>query len=219
NTANHKIKAQKIILAVNGHIESFGFLKRRLLHVFTYASMSEALNKEQLRSLGGSTDWGVLPADPMGTTVRKISDYQGSGDRITVRNHFTFNPSLQISQQEIAAIVKKHDKSFAARFPMLSDVSMQYRWGGRLCLSLNSVPAFGELETGIYAAACQNGLGTVKGTLSGKLAAELAVLGPTEEVAEYLSFEQPKKLPPQPFLSLGVNANLAYKQWLAGKEV
>ena len=218
-TTKHTIKAQKIILAVNGHIESFGYLKRRLLHVFTYASMTKALNEEQLNRLGGSPDWGVLPADPMGTTVRKISSYQGSGDRLTVRNHFTFNPTMEMGKGGFSSIMKMHDKSFAARFPMLDDVAMEHRWGGRLCLSLNSVPAFGELDPGIYSAACQNGLGTVKGTLSGMLAAELAVLGNTEMVAEYSSYDLPKKLPPKPFLSLGVKATLAFKELLAGKEL
>ena len=218
-TANHTIKAKKIILAVNGHLESFGYLKRRLLHVCTYASMTQALNDDQLSRLGGSPDWGVLPADPMGTTVRKISNYQGSGDRLTVRNHFTFNPKMVIDQRDINSIVKMHDKAFAARFPMLGDVAMEHRWGGRLCLSLNSVPAFGEVDPGIYSAACQNGLGTVKGTLSGMLAAELAVLGNTELVTEYSSYDRPSILPPEPFLSLGVKANLAFKEKLAGKEL
>jgi glycine/D-amino acid oxidase-like deaminating enzyme len=218
-TAKNTIKARKVILAVNGHIESFGYLKRHLLHVFTYASMTQALDKEQLSRLGGHPDWGVLPADPMGTTVRKISDFQGSGDRLTVRNHFTFNPSLAINNRDIASVAKLHDKAFSARFPMLEDASIEYRWGGRLCLSLNSVPVFGELDPGIYSAACQNGLGTVKGTLSGMLAAELAVLGDTEMVREFKAYDPPKKLPPEPFLSVGVKANLFFKEWLAGKEL
>ena len=69
---------------------------------------------------------------------------------------------------------RAHDRAFAARFPMLSGVAMEYRWGGRLCLSLNGSPAFGEVAEGLYAACCQNGLGTVKGTLAGMLAADLA---------------------------------------------
>ncbi|ANL25291.1 FAD dependent oxidoreductase protein (plasmid) [Rhizobium sp. N113] len=36
------VRTAKIILANNGHAESFGFFRRRLLHVFTYASMARA---------------------------------------------------------------------------------------------------------------------------------------------------------------------------------
>jgi glycine/D-amino acid oxidase-like deaminating enzyme len=102
---------------------------------------------------------------------------------------------------------------------MLSDVEIEHRWGGRLCLSLNSVPAFGELEKGIYSAVCQNGLGAVKGTLSGLLAAEMAVKGETPMVAEYLAYEAPKRLPPEPFLSLGAKMTLRWKEWRAGIEL
>ena len=52
---------------------------------------------------------------------------------------------------------------------------MEYRWGGRLCLSWNTVPAFGEVEKNLYSACCQNGLGTALGTSSGMLIADLAI--------------------------------------------
>ena len=198
-TPKARIRAKKVILAVNGHVQSFGYYPRQLLHVFTYASMTRALSGEELQRLGGEADWGVLPADPMGTTVRKTSDYMGSGHRLTVRNRFTLNQSMEISQKDIDSIVKVHDKAFTSRFPMLADVPLEHRWGGRLCLSWNSVPAFGELEPGIWSAACQNGLGTVKGTLSGMLAAEQAVLGDTELVREFSNYAEPKRLPVEPF--------------------
>jgi len=57
----------------NGHLNSFGFLRGRLLHVFTYASMTRALTPAEVRRLGGAPRWGLTPADPMGSTVRRIS--------------------------------------------------------------------------------------------------------------------------------------------------
>ena len=79
-----------------------------------------------------------------------------------------------VSQRRIRAVSRSHAASFSARFPVLRHVSMQYRWGERLCLSRNNVAAFGEVMPGLYSACCQNGLGTAKGTLHGMLAAELA---------------------------------------------
>ena len=219
STPRGKVRARRVILAVNGHVESFGFFKRQLLHVFTYASMTRALNADEVRRLGGASDWALLPADPMGTTVRRISNYDGSGDRVTVRNHFTLNQSMEIGEKQLRQAAKLHDRAFASRFPMLAGVPMEYRWGGRLCLSWNSVPAFGEQEERIYCAACQNGLGTVKGTLSGMLAADLAVNGRSEALTEFLSLAAPKKLPPEPFLSMGANMTMRWKEWQAGIEV
>ena len=51
-TPKARIAAKRVIMAVNGHAESFGF-RRRLMHVFTYASMTEALNPSQMRAVGG----------------------------------------------------------------------------------------------------------------------------------------------------------------------
>jgi len=79
-----------------------------------------------------------------GSTVRKITGI--NGDRIVIRNRWTFDPSMEVSEQRVSKFGNDQDKSFNDRFPMLSDVEMEYRWAGRLCLSLNSVPAFGEVD-------------------------------------------------------------------------
>ncbi|OUR68114.1 oxidoreductase [Marinomonas sp. 42_23_T18] len=218
-TPNGSIRAKNVILAVNGHIQSFGFFPRQLLHVFTYASMTRALTQDEVKRLGGVNDWGILPADPMGTTVRRSSDLLGSGDRIVIRNHATLNQSMEVNDKHIRTAAKLQDKSFANRFPMLDGVDMEHRWGGRLCLSWNSMPAFGEVEQRIWSAACQNGLGTVKGTLSGMMAAEQAVLGQSDILSEFLAHQAPSKLPPEPFLSLGANISMKWKEWQAGIEL
>lgn len=215
-TPKGAVSAPRVILAVNGHAESFGYFRRRLMHVFTYASMTRALTADEVRRLGGEPRWGVLPADPMGTTVRRISGT--GGDRVVVRNRFTYDPGMEVSDARIRAVARDHDASFAARFPMLSGVGMEYRWGGRLCLSWNGVPAFGEIEHGLYSACCQNGLGTSKGTLAGMLAAELAAQGNSPLVAKMLAFDQPRRLPPEPFAWLGANAKIRWEEMRAGAE-
>ncbi|ANG61682.1 oxidoreductase [Marinobacterium aestuarii] len=218
-TPDGVVKAKGVILAVNGHIQSFGFFPKRLLHVFTYASMTRALTPREVTRLGGVSDWGILPADPMGTTVRRSSGFMGSGDRIVIRNHATLNQSLETSAKDMKKAAKLQDRSFEKRFPMLKGVEMEHRWGGRLCLSWNSMPAFGEVEPRVWAAACQNGLGTVKGTLSGMMAAEQAVLGSSPLLTQFLDHQQPRKLPPEPFLSMGANMTMRWKEWQAGIEM
>ena len=216
-TPKGSVNAPRVILAVNGHAESFGFFKRRLMHVFTYASMTRELTAEEVTELGGKPRWGVLPADPMGTTVRRISGT--GGDRIVVRNRFTYDPGMEVSDARLRAVVLDHDKSFRARFPMLPDVTMDYRWGGRLCLSWNGVPAFGEIEEGLFSACCQNGLGTSKGTLAGMLAAELATQSNSPLVAKMLACDTPKRLPPEPIAWLGANVRMRWGEWTAGQEL
>ena len=154
-TPKGSIRAPKVILAVNGHIENFGYFRRQLVHIFTYASMSRALSRDECAWLGGQTDWGLTPADPLGSTVRRISS--PDGDRIVVRNRFTYEPTMMPSAATQKSVYKKHKQSFAARFSILRDVNIEYQWGGHLALSLNNVAAFGEVEEGLFSACCQNG--------------------------------------------------------------
>ena len=112
-----------------------------------------------------------------------------------------------------------HDRSFNDRFPNLSAVQMEYRWGGRLCLSLNNVSVFGEIEPGLYSACCQNGLGTAKGTISGKLIAELASDHQSSLLNDQLAEAPPKKLPPEPIATIGAKVRLRWGEWRAGREL
>ncbi|MEM8689047.1 MAG: FAD-binding oxidoreductase [Pseudomonadota bacterium] len=216
-TPSGSVSAGRVILAVNGHVESFGFYPRRLMHIFLYGSMTRPLSDAEMATLGGEPTWGFTPADPMGTTLRKISGTGGT--RIVVRNRATFDPGLEIPEPRIARMGQTHDKCFAARFPNLGDVEMEYRWGGRLCLSRNSVAAFGELEQGLYSACCQNGLGAARGTLSGMLSAELAAGQPSEFVDLLLAEDQPTKLPPEPLASIGAAAVMRWGEYKAGAEL
>ncbi len=216
-TPSGRVTAPKVILAVNGHLNSFGFMQRRLMHVFTYASMTRVLTSSEVNRLGGTAIWGLTPADPLGTTVRRISGT--GGDRLIIRNRFTFDPTLEVPDHRMDAVAKDHNRSFAARFPMLGDVDMAYRWGGRLCLSRNGVQVIGELETGLISACCQNGLGTAKGTLAGMLAADLAMERTSEALDRALNADRPSRLPVAPLAKLGANAYLQFQERRAGKEL
>ncbi len=212
--------APRVIMAMNGHIESFGFFKRRLVHLFLYASMSEALDTDAIKRLGGVARWGVTPSDPIGSTVRRISGR--SGHRIILRNQSTYANNMEVPNYLAARKMRRHQKSFSARFDMLSGTKMEYSWGGKLCLSLNDVPAFGEIEDGMFSACCQNGLGTARGTLSGMLTADLAsgnLRDNYQSLETMLSAPPPKKLPPEPLATIGAGLMLAWREWRAGREL
>jgi glycine/D-amino acid oxidase-like deaminating enzyme len=214
HTPKGRITTPRLILTVNGHIESFNFFSRRLMHVFTYASMTRQLTDAEARRLGGESAWRLIPADPMGSTLRRLRS-----NRIVVRNTFTYNPEMATSARQVAAIGRRHEASFRARFPMLSDMTMQYRWGGHLCLSLNAAPAFGEVAERAYAACCCNGLGTVRGTLGGKLIAELAANSSNPMIAEFAADGEPPRLYPEPLMTLGARAKLWWMERRAGRDL
>lgn len=216
-TPKGAIRAPKVILAVNGHLASFGHMRKQLIHVFTYASMTRAMSEDEVKRLGGQAVWACTPADPMGTTVRRVSGT--GGDRIVIRNRFTCDPTMEVSDARLTAVSKVHRASFEARFPMLSGMEMAHVWGGRLCLSRNNVLAFGKIGEGLYAACCQNGLGTAKGTAAGLLIAEMAAGQDSALLNAVLAEPDPAPVPPPPFLQLGANAMIRFKEWRAGSEL
>jgi glycine/D-amino acid oxidase-like deaminating enzyme len=216
-TAAGRLRAQKIILANNGHLESFGFMRGRLMHLMLSACMSEEIDDEGLRALGGEATWGLTPSDPMGCTVRRISTAQG-GNRIVIRQGSYYRPNMQTSPADLARVVAGMRAKFDTRFPMLKGLWFEHAWSGHLCLAKNAVSVMRELEPGLYAACVQNGLGTTRGTLTGIGAAELA-MGQSSDITRFFTKQaDPARLPPHPFDTLGANAYLRFKEWQARTE-
>lgn len=217
HTPKGQITAAKLILANNGHLESFGFARNRLMHIFLFASMTPDLGSDALARLGGAPRWGVTPSDPMGTTMRRIDTPQG-GNRIITRTCAVFEPKMQVSHATVAKAAQVHRRKFLDRYPQLSDVKMEYQWAGHLCLSRNGVSVMRELEPGLFSACCQNGLGTTRGTLTGIGAAELASGHESEITRHFTAEAEPARLPPRPLARIGANAYLKWREWIAAKE-
>ncbi len=211
--ANGSITADKLVLTTNAFGMSFGFLKGRMLPVFTYGSITRPLTEEEQARLGGKPYWGVIPADPFGTTMRRTVD-----NRLLIRNSFSYNPDGRSNRKYLERFVQRHRESFARRFPMLPGVNFEYTWGGALALSRNHMGFFGKLAPNVVGALCCNGLGVTRGTVTGKLLADW-LAGDKNELIEFLlNAPGPCANPPQPLVSLGLNANLMWGQFRAGKE-
>jgi glycine/D-amino acid oxidase-like deaminating enzyme len=216
-TARHRISAGKVILANNGHLESFGFAHQRLMHIFLYASMTIDLGAETVRKMGGQPRWGVTPSDPMGTTMRRIDTSQG-GNRIITRTCASYLPGMEASETDLKRTAHVHREKFDQRFPDLNDVPMEFTWAGHLCLSRNGVAVMRELDRNVFSACVQNGLGTTRGTLTGIGAAELAC-GVASDITRHFTAEaEPTRLPPPPLSTIGANLLLRWKEWRAGDE-
>ena len=216
-TRRGSVSTGRIVLANNGHLESFGIERGRLMQIFLYASMTAELDPDQVKRLGGQSRWGITPSDPMGTTMRRIDTAQG-GNRIVTRTCATMNPGLVASQRDVARFARTHERKFAQRFPQLAGVRQHHSWAGHLCLAANGVSVMREVDDGVFAACVQNGLGTARGTLTGMGAAELALGIPSDITRHFAAQDRPSKLPPQPFASIGANLYMRWKEWRARDE-
>ena len=213
-TPKATLTAGKVILTVNGHLQSFGFEQNRLMQLFLFAVMTKELSADELRLIGGQPRWGVTPSDPMGTTMRRIDTGQG-GNRIIVRTCASLRPGMKASAADMHRAEAVMRRKFDQRFPQAAGMPMDHRWAGHLCLSLNGVAVMRELDQTLFSGCVQNGLGTARGTLTGIAAAELAC-GESSPITSYFAAEdRPKKLPPRPFQQIGANSILRFREWRA----
>ena len=217
-TASGSVRASRVLLAVNGLVETFGFYRRRLMHINLYASMTRELGPQEVAELGGTDRWGFTPSDPLGSTLRRIDG--SGGTRLVIRNRCTYEAALSLPADRLAQIAGDHRRTFDARFPMLRHVEMEYSWSGRLCLSRNDAWALGELESGLFSACCQNGLGTTRGTIAGIVAAEMASGSRQDSlVPDFPAQPMPRRLFPEPFMTVGARSVIRLKEWRAGREL
>jgi glycine/D-amino acid oxidase-like deaminating enzyme len=213
HTARGRIRSKNLMLTNNGFAGQFGFERNRLIPVMTFGSLSRPLTEAEQAALGGGHDWGVIPADHLGTTLRYTQDR-----RLLVRHTVAYAPQFRWPSEGLARIREHHKQAFRARFPMLPEVTLDHSWGGVLTLSRNGAPCFGRLAHNVTAAVCQNGVGIAKGTYSGALLADYVVGATSERLSLLLDLPRPAATPPQPFLGLGVRAKIAWGQYRAGRE-
>ncbi|STZ75893.1 NAD(P)/FAD-dependent oxidoreductase [Bergeriella denitrificans] len=201
--AGGTLTVDQLVLANNAFGQHFGFLKGRFIPLFLYASLTRPLTAEEQSRLGGKDFWGVIPADPGGSTVRRTHD-----NRILIRNSFSFHPNGVGDRRKLMQFRENHRISFQRRFPMLPDVDFEYTWSGQLAMTRNHQSFFGKLAPNVYAALGCNGLGVTRGTASGVLLADWMAGERNDMVDFLLASPGPNRNPPEPFLSLGVNFSL-----------
>lgn len=213
-TPKAAVTAPKLILTTNGHLESFGFARGRLMQLFLFAVMTPDLTGADL---GGAPRWGVTPSDPMGTTMRRIDHAQG-GPRIVTRSCATLRPGMVASAADLSRATRIMRDKFDARFPALAGTQMAYAWAGHLCLSRNGVSVARQLADGVWSGCVQNGLGTARGTLTGIAAAE-AAMGQSSDITRFFAAQPaPTRLPPRPVQQIGATVLLRWKEWQARAE-
>ena len=212
-TPNGCVRAQQLILGTGIYTEEFGFYKRSLLPIALSASLSRSLTIEEQKALGGQEDWGLTPVGMPGVTMRYTQDH-----RLLIRQKVEYGPGCRRSDAYRTALRVGHQACFNARFPMLPQVTLEHTWTGFVCVAQNQGHGFGKVADNIHSAICQNGIGVTKGTISGLLAADLACSRDNPLISDLQSLGTPNRLPPQPFLGLGVRANLAWRHWTGRAE-
>jgi glycine/D-amino acid oxidase-like deaminating enzyme len=213
-TPQGEVRAGRLILCVDGFAPQFDIYRRNVFGLRIFASITRPLTDSERQGLGTEEEWGILPAARFGGgTLRYTQD-----GRILLRSAYAYRPSMRADAETNVRVSAIHRRKLDERFPQFRGVPLDATWSGFLCMSQNFAPGFGRHRPNLFSAVCQNGVGVTKGTQSGILIADLACGIDNPLIADMEALGQPSKLPPEPFLGLGVKANLLWQRWLCRSE-
>lgn len=207
-TASTTLIADRVIIANNGFASKLGLARDRVFTIYTYAALTPRLPPEELAKLGSQTQWGVIPANRLGTTLRRSAE-----GRFMVRSAYSYE-----SEQSMARVRAMLSEYYRHRYPNMHDYEFEHVWGGVTALTRNGAVYFGRAAENVYVSIGCNGAGMLKGSVFGKLLGEMACGEESPELADALGFERPSWLPPEPIRRLAVISAINYQKLLAGKE-
>ncbi|MEO1081158.1 MAG: FAD-binding oxidoreductase [Pseudomonadota bacterium] len=202
-----RLRSAKLVLANNAFARQLGIARSRLASVYTYAGISDVLSDEQLAGLGSNKNWGVLPMHRLGSTLRRTVD-----GRLLIRSLHDYE--RERGKCDIAAALGRR---LERRFPQLAGTAFQHIWGGAVGFTYNASPVWGEKQPGLFLSCGCNGGGTVKGTLFGRLLAELALGEPVPDVSAL--FGSASWMPPEPWRRVGFSVRAAVESWQGRQEL
>ena len=198
------ISAANVLLTTNASIAKLDFLRRDIFPLIECASLSRPLTEDEQASMGGAPDWGITGYATMRRTL---------SNRILVRLGTYYSGDFRLSQNMRRQLQALHVRGLRKRFPKLDNLDFEYTWAGVFCMTRNWASFFGRLERGVFAPLGYSGVGVPRGTISGKLLAEYALGSESDLIADVQAVSGPQRLPPEPFLGLGVRARLAWHRW------
>jgi len=197
------IEAKQVILANHVFAEELGFLKHRIVPLASFASLTRPLTDTEMGQVGSEGEFGLLPANANGSTVRLTLD-----GRILMRNTLHYARSKRFPPELIAEVADNHRQSIARRWPDLANVEFVGTWGGILGFTRNEGTVFGTIGTRLWAVMTTDAAPMTKGAISGKLLAE-HICGVDSELLEImLSLPKAAILPPDPILRFVVNREI-----------
>ncbi|WP_448119090.1 NAD(P)/FAD-dependent oxidoreductase [Pseudomonas serbica] len=207
------IEARQVLICLNAFIPRSGISDSGTFAMELSASLTRPLSDEEFQALGAVEPWGVLSTRPLGATVRLTPDR-----RVMIRNTAEYR-AHDLSPGELATRRQHHVLGLQRRFPMLGAQDIQYTWTGHLSASRSGQPYFAKVEEGVFAVSGCNGSGVARGTLWGRLLAELASGIDSPLLQSVKGRAQPGWLPPKPLLNIGAMLRMRVETARARSEI
>ncbi|WP_343315167.1 FAD-binding oxidoreductase [Brucella sp. BE17] len=197
----------RVFINNNLHARAFGIASNRMIGIYTYGAFTPELDESEAALLGEERKWGILPAHRMGTTMRKTNG------RLLIRSGDSYEKEL-----EPEAVRAMLTKLYRNRFPHMRNHAFEFVWGGLTAVTHNGNFYFGEARPGVFSSVGCGGAGVIRGSIQGKLLADLAQNAQSQLLSDRLKMKGPNWPPPEPRLGVGAKTQFAFEQWQAGAE-
>ncbi|VVP15846.1 NAD(P)/FAD-dependent oxidoreductase [Pseudomonas fluorescens] len=213
NGVEGSIEAKQVLVCLNAFVPRAGIQDSGTFAMELSASLTRPLSDAEFRDMGNVEPWGVLSTRPLGATVRLTPDR-----RVMIRNTAEYR-SRDLSASELSIRRQHHVLGLQRRFPWLGEQDIQYTWTGHLSASRSGQPYFSQVQEGVFAVAGCNGSGVARGTLWGRLLAELASGIDSPLLDSVMRRAQPGWLPPRPLLDIGAMLRMRIEAIRAKTEI
>ena len=198
DVAGGRIRAARVILALNAFLPRFGYKTHRMLPLTLTASLTRALTAEEDMRIGNPPAWAVLCPIKGGTTARLTVDR-----RILIRNTLEYRPE-GLTAAEVQERRATHLIALQRRFPFMTGADIEYSWSGTMGGSRGYRFLLDRVHPGVVLAGCCNGNGVSRLSMLGRLAVRLALGEDDRLLATALAMDKPGLLPPDPIRRIGV---------------
>jgi gamma-glutamylputrescine oxidase len=171
-TAQGQVSARFMVLAGNVYLAEYGDLapklSARIMPVGTYIVATEPMGQARAEAL--------LPQRTAVSDTNFALDYF----RLGADTRLLFGGGDSYSGATPGNLVERIRKRMLAVFPQLSDLDIEYSWGGFVDISMNRAPDLGRLDPNIYFLQGFSGHGLAFAGMAGLLAAQ-AIAGQAEK--------------------------------------
>ncbi|ROL75539.1 FAD-binding oxidoreductase [Pseudomonas vranovensis] len=213
NSADGSIEARQVLVCLNAFIPRAGIDHSATFAMELSASLTRPMTDAEFSAIGNVEPWGVLSTRPLGATVRLTPDR-----RVMIRNTAEYR-ARDLNPSELAQRHQHHLRGLQRRFPWFGAEDIQFTWSGHLSASRSGQPYFARVEEGVFAVAGCNGSGVARGTLWGRLLAELASGQGSPLLTSVMARAQPGWLPPKPLLDIGAMLRMRVEALRARTEI
>ena len=210
HTPSGRVRAAKVVLAVNAFGTRLGVFKSWYVPMFTYIIMTEPIPERAYKELGWTRREGIEDKRQLVHYLRLTAD-----NRLVFggRDAPYFYGNATEGRENHAAIFQGLEADLAGMFPMLKDLKITHRWGGPVACTLLFFPSFGywQGQENVAYAMGYCGHGVALSTSAGKIVSDL-LYGRSQKYDDlFFVHNRPVYIPPEPLryaLANGIRLSL-----------